>query len=88
MKNNSGESVGFSFRAALWFPATVILLCETSVIDFSETYNSTFLSFSPSSVMILLSFLSFFSFFFVKNQITYFQKRRNLPNLTNGHVAR
>ena len=60
MKNNCGESVGFSFRAALWFPATVILLCETSVIDF----------------------------FFVKDQITYFQKRRNLPNLTNGHVAR
>ena len=82
MKNNCGESVGFSFRADLGFPATVILLCETSVIDFPETVIFTFKCNDS------VSFSFFFSFFFVKDQITYVQKRRNLPNLTNGHVAR
>ena len=46
---------------------------------FSEIkcYNSTFLLFLPSSVMILLAFLScFLVFFFVKDQIASFQLKQ------------
>ena len=43
----------------------------------SECYNSTFLLFLPSSVMILLAFLSrFLVFFFVKDQIVSFQLKQ------------
>ena len=42
-----------------------------------QCYNSTFLLFSPSSVMILLAFLScFLVFFFVKDQIASFQLKQ------------
>ena len=42
-----------------------------------QCYNSTFLIFSPSSVMILLAFLScFLVFFFVKDQIASFQLKQ------------
>ena len=72
MKNHCGESVGFSFRAVLWFWRSVILF--TRDLARSECYNSTFLLFLPSSVMILLAFLScFLVFFFVKDRIASFQ---------------
>ena len=42
-----------------------------------QYYNSTFLLFLPSSVMILLAFLScFLVFFFVKDQIASFQLKQ------------
>ena len=42
-----------------------------------QCYNSTFLLFSPSRVMILLAFLScFLVFFFVKDQIASFQLKQ------------
>ena len=46
----------FSFRAALWIRQW-LCLCE---VFWDLSYNSTFLSFPPSSVMILLAFLSCF----------------------------
>ena len=55
MKNHCGESVGFQFRNALWFPRW-FCLCEVS-----ETL------FSPSTVMILLVFLSCLLFFFFRS---------------------
>ena len=67
MKNHCGESVGFSFTAALWLPAAgdfvYAKFSEANVMNYS-----TFLLFSPSSVMILLVFLVSLFFFFVKDQ--------------------
>ena len=64
MKDHCGESVGFSFGAALWFSEFNIIIL-------------TFLVFLPSSVMILLAFLScFLVFFFVKDQIASFQLKQ------------
>ena len=60
MKNYCLESVGCSFRTALWFPQW-FCLCE---VLWDQCYNLTFLLFSPSSVMILLAFLSCFLVFF------------------------
>ena len=59
MKNHCVESVGFLFRAALWFRQW---LCLCKVFrDLSLSYNSTFLSFPPLlRVIILLAFLSCF----------------------------
>ena len=45
--------------------------------EIMQCYDSTFLLFSPSSVMILLAFLScFLVFFFVKDQIASFQLKQ------------
>ena len=49
-------------------------------VKFSEIkcYNSTFLLFLPSGVMILLAFLScLLVFFFVKDQLASFQLKQN-----------
>ena len=49
------------------------------MIDFREIYNSNFLSFPPSSVMILVAFfvvVFLSSFFFVKDQIASFQLKQ------------
>ena len=76
MKNNCGEVVGFSFRAALWFRQLVILF-RRSFLRSIYSYNSNFLLFLPSSVMILLAFLScLLVFFFVKDQIALFQLKK------------
>ena len=63
MKNHCGESVGFSFRATLWFPPG-FCLCEVS-----ET--NVMLSFDPFAIFtvkwiyyILLAFLSCLLVFF------------------------
>ena len=89
MKNHCGESVGFSFRAALWFWRPVILFTRSFVR--SECYNSTFLLFLPSSVMILLAFLScflvFFFFFVIKDQIASFQLKQINVFLTKCSVC-
>ena len=77
MKNQCGESVGFSFRAALrfrrWF-----CLCQASVIDFCEIYNSNFLSFVFTVMKCndSVSFSFFFSFFFTKKQIASFHSKQ------------
>ena len=60
MKNPSRESVSFSFRASLWFRQW-LCLCDVS---WDLSYNWTFLSFLPWSVMILLAFI-FLSCFLV-----------------------
>ena len=75
MKNHCRESVGFLFRATLWFRRLVILFLQSFLR--SMLHNSTFLLFSPSSVMILLPFLScFLLFFFVKDEIASFQLKQ------------
>ena len=75
MKNHCGESVGFSFGAALWFRPPVIFFTR-SFLRY-QYYNSTFLLFLPSSVMILVAFLScFLVFFFAKDQIASFQLKQ------------
>ena len=71
MKNHCGESVGFSFRAALWFRQW-FCLCEVSEINVVIRPSSYF---SPSSVMILL--LSFLvSLFSSLDQIASFQLKQ------------
>ena len=74
MKNHCGESVGFPLRAALWFLHWIFLFKAL----WDQCYNSTFFLFSPSSVLILLAFLSCFLvfFFFVKDQIASFQLKQ------------
>ena len=45
--------------------------------SFLRCYNSTFSLFSPSSVVIMLAFLScFLFFFFVRDQIASFQLKQ------------
>ena len=57
MKNHCRESVGFSFRAPLCgFCGRRFCLCE---VFCDQCYNSAFLLFSPSSVMILHFSFSF-----------------------------
>ena len=79
MKNHCGESVGFSFRAALWFRRRLFCLRE---VFWDQCYNSTFLLSLPSSVMILLAFLScLLVFFFAKDQIASFQLKQIVVSL-------
>ena len=64
MKNHCGGSVGFSFRAALWFRQR-LCLCEVFwdfnlLVIFTVEYKDS------------VSFSFLFSFFFVKNQIASF----------------
>ena len=75
MKNRSGESVGFSFRAALWFWRPVILFMRSFLR--SACYNSTFLLFLPSSVIILLAFLSCFLVLFSSGPNSFFSIKAN-----------
>ena len=64
MKNYCGKSVGFSFRAPLCgFGGRWFCLCQ---VFWGQCYNSTFLLFSPSSVMILLALPSCFLVFFLR----------------------
>ena len=78
MKNHCRESVGFSFRAALWFQFRSDFVYAKFLGLMSCCHHSTFLLFSPSSVIILLALLSCFLlfFFFVKDQIASFQLKK------------
>ena len=64
MKSHCRESVGFHLEPICDFSSDLFML---SISDrfFSEIYNLDFLSFPPSSVMILLAFLSCFLVFFL-----------------------
>ena len=64
------ESVGFSFSAALWFHSDFLYVKFLRPICHIVIQPSCY---SPSSVMILLAFLScfLFSFFFVKDQSSF-----------------
>ena len=73
MKNHCVESVGFYLERRFVISAAGDFV-YAKLSEIMQCYNSTFLLFSPSSVMILLAFLSFFLvFFFVKDQIASFQ---------------
>ena len=76
MKNRCGESVGFSFKATLWFPHW-FCLCK---VLWDQSYNSTFRLFSLSSVMILSVSVSFlfpcFLFSLLLDQIASFQLKQ------------
>ena len=74
MKNHCGESVGFSFRAALWFPQW-FCLCEVS-----ETVVMLFELLPIFTVKCddSVSFLSCFLVFLVKDQIASFQLKEIL----------
>ena len=76
MKNHCRESVGFSFKATLWFPHW-FCLCK---VLWDQSYNSTFRLFSLSSVMILSVSVSFlfpcFLFSLLLDQIASFQLKQ------------
>ena len=55
MKSHCGESVGFHLEPLCGFGSDFV--CAKFL---GLSYNSTFLSFPPSSVMIVLAFLSCF----------------------------
>ena len=57
------ESVGLSFRATLW-----LFVLNAKFLRPMSCCNSTFLLFSPSSVMILLPFLSCFLFSSIRSK--------------------
>ena len=74
MKNHCGESVGFSFRAALWFRRPVIL--------FTRSFLRSMLQFDLLAILtvkcndsVSFSFL-YPCFFFVKDQIASFQLKQ------------
>ena len=76
MKNHCGGSVGFSFRATLWFLWPAIL--------FTRSFLRSMLSFNLLAVFtfkcndsVSFSFLSLCFFFFVKGQIASFQLKQN-----------
>ena len=68
MKNHCGDSVGFHLEPLCGFRSDFVY---AKFLRPKSCYHSTFLLFSPSSVMILSAFLSSFLvfFFFVKDQI-------------------
>ena len=77
MKNHCGESVGFSFRAAVWFPQWFCLceVSETNVMLFNLLPIYTIKCDDSVSFFFLVSL---FSFFFVKDQIASFQLKEIL----------
>ena len=75
MKNHCGESVGFSFGAALWFRRPVIL--------FTRSFLRSMIQFDLLAIFtvkcndsVRFSFLSSLIFFFVKDQIASFQLKQ------------
>ena len=75
MKNHCGESVGFSFGAALWFRLPVILFTRSflnviirPIVIFTVKCND--------SVSFSFLFPCFLVFFFVKDQIASFQLKQ------------
>ena len=73
MKNHCGESVGFSFRAALWCPQGFFFfeVFETNVIMSFDLLAVFTVNCNPS-VSFPFLFLCFL-FFFVKDQTASFQ---------------
>ena len=63
MKSHCRESVGFYLEPLCDFSSDFVYVKHQ--LFFFEIYNLDFLSFPPSSVMILLAFLSCFLVFFL-----------------------
>ena len=75
MKNHCGESVGFSFRAALWFPQ-LFCLCEVSETNVLLSFNLLAIFTVKSNDSVSFSFLFpcfLFYLFSIKDQIASFQ---------------
>ena len=80
MKNHCGESVGFSFRAALWFPQS-FCLCKVSETKVLLSFNLLAIFTVTCNDSVSFSFL-FPCFLFyllsVKDQIASFQVKEIL----------
>ena len=75
MKNHWGQSVGFSFRAALWFRWPVILVTRSFLRSMLE-FDLLAIFTVKCNDSVSFSFWSPCFFFFVKDQIAYFQLKQ------------
>ena len=73
MKNHYGESVGFSFMAALWFWRLVILFTRSLLIVIIDLLAIFTVKCNDS---VSFSFLSPCFFFFFKDQVASFQLKQ------------